>query len=622
MKHGKLLAFPGQITIAEYLERVEAAAKETAEDYLSKGERLTTLARQRFEKMMDKLSFSDLEKKIFSTKIPEFADPQRFVDILSKSVVRPLVKAMTTFDESDEAYMSLKGVVDFDFTLKRADEGMSWQGAYRYLTHFQKKTDDILLLTIREEGYPDVSVMGYRAHAMNKKKCDVLWKDGSAAADIGTVLSWLLVLTLYNRAMADEDMEGELLDAFSDLIKPTSHMKLASDVKQDVLRASGIDFREYAFIPGTPCYLPVQKYLNVSETVSQRFTEVTGCEIVGHTDYPDDIFINRNRESLANISNPKPYGYMVKPGIEWRLLYGDPANAFKAGIGKAVYNALLVRSSPEETDTIPRAWAVPRLYRATGNDCFTIILQRVLHALWRKKGVVAQVWEYYDSLRKEGTRSKVYQTKKNIPAKVLKDMEESSLNEHFGYVEFDESCDLDKMKIVSGEFEAFRERHLPALDVSQVAIRFRLLGNYKAAGLFFPNINCLCVDVRHPSSFIHELGHAIDYLNDRLSEKKAFKACYNSYRTALIAGLSQAQYRELKTTKRKFNLDYYLLPTEVFARCLEMYVTRILGVDLSICSVESEMGWAYPVSEDLRDCLTGYFGDLFKSYQAENETAA
>ena len=57
------------------------------------------------------------------------------------------------------------------------------------------------------------------------------------------------------------------------------------------------------------------------------------------------------------------------------------------------------------------------------------------------------------------------------------------------------------------------------------SIRFRKLGNHKAIGLYYPLIQCLCVDLRNTTSFIHELGHLIDHCMDdggQLSEQPAF----------------------------------------------------------------------------------------------------
>ncbi len=596
--------FPGQIDLFDYLKSLEEE-----DDYLSKGERLTTLARERFQRLMDRLSFTKLEETIFSTKLPTYTSPTEIVTILAKNVVRPLLRAMTTFDEKDEAYMELKGVIDFDFSLSNA-EGLDFYGAYKYLRYRGKKTSDQLLLTIREEGFRELQIFGYRMFSLPKSQNGrIALADKTGIYDIGLALSWLICFTLYNRALADENMESALREAFEEeKLTTRDHYAL----KNYILMSSGIKDYSVELDPDIPCYSPYQTYKGVSEAVKEEFFNQTGCQIVGESRLTDMVLKNKNNECLANLSNPKPYGFLIEPGVEWILFMRDPLRCFKAGMGKAKYNAFLSRynEKPSDKDALPFMYPNPVLLRSINTDAFSIVFNTVLRAVWKKKGVIAKVAAYYNGLSSEG-RAKVYQTKKNIPLKVLKDMKESELNEHFGYVEFDESCDLESLKKVTLEFGVFMDQYLSDLDLKTVSIRFRLLGNHRAAGLYFPSINCLCVDVRHPHSFIHEVGHAIDYLHDSLSEKTEFSKVYEHYKSAFLSDTPRETLYHLQTTKSKYNLDYFLMYTEVFARCMEIYVSRVLKQTLSICKVEEEMDWAYPVNDVLLKEITEYFYALF-----------
>ena len=120
-----------------------------------------------------------------------------------------------------------------------------------------------------------------------------------------------------------------------------------------------------------------------------------------------------------------------------------------------------------------------------------------------------------------GDYARSFQTKKNIPQKYIKAMAKSGFNEYFGYVEFDEECDLALMEELYKEYGAFA-KELKVQKFPEVSLRFRKLGNHKASGLYYYTLKCLCVDVRFPGSFVHEVGHAIDYHLDHISEKYAF----------------------------------------------------------------------------------------------------
>ena len=59
----------------------------------------------------------------------------------------------------------------------------------------------------------------------------------------------------------------------------------------------------------------------------------------------------------------------------------------------------------------------------------------------------------------------------------------------------------------------------------------------------------------------------------------------------------------------KYNLDYYLVPTEVFARCGELYFTRFRGVDNSL--LKFERGFDYPENEKLLELIKKYYDQHF-----------
>ena len=212
-------------------------------------------------------------------------------------------------------------------------------------------------------------------------------------------------------------------------------------------------------------------------------------------------------------------------------------------------------------------------------------------------------------LKNIGHTARVFETKKNIPEKVVSKMESSRFNDYFGYVEFDELVDLEKVDEIYKDFVPLNEVFFNGLKTPDVELRFRLLGRHHALGLYFPGLSCLCVDVRSPGSFAHEYFHMYDFSFGELSKKYEFMKIRKIYGDLLRdwnRKLPEAQAKKLKGSK--YNLNYYLTPTEVFARCGEIYLTRIRGVNNSL--VEGAKGFAYPEDERLDDAIEEYFSEL------------
>ena len=208
-------------------------------------------------------------------------------------------------------------------------------------------------------------------------------------------------------------------------------------------------------------------------------------------------------------------------------------------------------------------------------------------------------------------RADVYQTKKNIPQIYLRAMEESGFNDAFGFVEIDADCDLGLMPELEKEFRALRQPgFLGNQECRSVAIRFRKLHRYKADGLYWPTLQCLCVDVRNPSTFTHEFFHMVDYERGHLSEGFRFLQIRAAYEQILRRDMKKLskEKREKLQGKSKYNLDYYLTPTEVFARCGEIYMTRIRCVNNSLCRPED--GFEYP-PRDGNEALYGLIGEYY-----------
>lgn len=203
-----------------------------------------------------------------------------------------------------------------------------------------------------------------------------------------------------------------------------------------------------------------------------------------------------------------------------------------------------------------------------------------------------------------------FMTKKNIPPKHQDYMKESRFLTVYRYIEVDEDCDLDKMQELEKEFLALGD--ILGKHPYDASIRFRKLGRHHASGLYSPAYQCVCIDVRSPSSYVHEFLHMYDHFHGMLSEGYDFKEIRLQYEACLQEYLSDCEDPDLKARlngNSKYNLDYYLVPTEVFARCGELYFTRFRGVDNSL--LKFERGFDYPENEKLLELIKKYYDQHF-----------
>lgn len=208
------------------------------------------------------------------------------------------------------------------------------------------------------------------------------------------------------------------------------------------------------------------------------------------------------------------------------------------------------------------------------------------------------------------TCARAFETKKNIPQNVLQAMENSEFNRHYGYVEYDADVDLDKMKVIEQQYLAV-SKYLGCTYLEDHSIRFRKLGKHKAAGLYYPTQYCLCVDISSPSSLLHEYFHLLDYTNGRLSRKFDFQTIRNEYADAILKTIKEDPDLEKQLFKKsKFNLSYYLQPTEIFARCGEIYLAKICKIDNSLIKPSMDFSFAYPDSDRLCQLIEEYYTKL------------
>lgn len=196
-----------------------------------------------------------------------------------------------------------------------------------------------------------------------------------------------------------------------------------------------------------------------------------------------------------------------------------------------------------------------------------------------------------------------YETKKNIPLKVQEEMKKSKFLSHFGYVEYDELVDLEKVKVIEKEWqEVNKVINFPV--AKNHSLRFRRLGKHKASGLYFYNQRAVCIDIKSPSSFIHEILHMIDYTtlpDTTLSSLFNFRPIIERYREITNEKIKKLDaddpYKTTWNGGSKFNKEYYQSAKEVFARCGEIYIKEILGIDNSLINISNPV--IYPTDDEL-----------------------
>lgn len=120
------------------------------------------------------------------------------------------------------------------------------------------------------------------------------------------------------------------------------------------------------------------------------------------------------------------------------------------------------------------------------------------------------------------------------------------------------------------------------------------LGKHKASGLYYPSLHTLCVDIRCPSSFVHEYFHMIDDQLGDLSLEVAFNRITVLYKEAFLRHMERLD-ESIKGTlngKSKYNLQYFFRRAEIFARCGEIYFSSLLKVESSL--IKPDLAYAYP----------------------------
>ena len=111
---------------------------------------------------------------------------------------------------------------------------------------------------------------------------------------------------------------------------------------------------------------------------------------------------------------------------------------------------------------------------------------------------------------------------------------------------------------------------------------------------------------------LHEFAHLMDYCYGNLSTKSDFVSIRDSYECYIRkAMLEDPSFNAQMNGKTKYNLSYYLVPTEIWARCFELYCAKVLGVNNSL--TPDTFGIDYPSTKIFIAQIKEYFEALLPS---------
>lgn len=177
------------------------------------------------------------------------------------------------------------------------------------------------------------------------------------------------------------------------------------------------------------------------------------------------------------------------------------------------------------------------------------------------------------------------------------------------------------------EFSKVEQDFLAVLDKlpkakAQPELKFRRLGKHKAWGIYSPALNILAVDVRHTESFIHEYGHYLDFKHgdEVYSEMPTFLPIIKAYEEKLTELAEDSKYAQKLTAKR---MSYYLIPTEIFARAFELWVSGTIVSDATIIySTETYNNQPeYIAFSHIKELVFSFFNAIFPNTTNGNQSS-
>jgi len=599
---------------------------ESLQEYLRRGERLVSLAKEHLQKTVSR-KMPDVETAVYDMPLDITNYSPRECLIKLRNIVGGYLRAIK--EEGDDSYKSLCSLTGGRVSIKIREDLSS-------LKHLLGGEDDDVIIevnVVKEGGEPHkFFCLKNKPMGLTKKSHVVLYQQTLLTEDVRNVLGYIILYNEIEKAFKDDTLSTILLNEVrrnyydrASVIRIISGM-LSENAWNVLVDAFKCGDRQYGiFLP--MLRREIQQYLESGHVLKVAMAEKA---IISET-----LAKNLERYGMSICIWPEDEKPLIeKAALQLMECYGDSVpdleKEIQAVIGQMVIplpdqlrdtyygfifwaDSVLVGALPGFNDTFYK------MSRFSGNgiikehfrDCsgkpgawyWDNWLFKLFYVIYvHRHEALAQWREYKES---ESEYAKSYMNKAGLPQKTVQAMQTSLLNDFFGFVEYDEDVDLVKAAEVEKMFLAVKETYLKGFDASRNAIRFRKLGNHNATGLYYPGVKCLCVDYRHPSSFMHEFGHLIDYECGSLSLEGEFYQIKRLYKDWL------AKYEDSFNKKSKYNIQYYLKPTEIFARSFEIFCHEVLKIENDLLPDKFAEA-VYPNDEQYIREVTAYFNSLLE----------
>lgn len=169
--------------------------------------------------------------------------------------------------------------------------------------------------------------------------------------------------------------------------------------------------------------------------------------------------------------------------------------------------------------------------------------------------------------------------------KIAKSMTANLFLKRYSNVELDNTVRTGDFKELAKDFfKLTREIHIP-YD-KDYKLKIKELGKYGAKSVFIAHRNTLVIDCKDTYFYSRLLGNQIDKMladannlkESFYSETLAFRHILNSYKRIISQNIRKLSTNEESVrewnSNSKYNKDFYFQPTEAFASCFEIYLSK------------------------------------------------
>lgn len=414
---------------------------------------------------------------------------------------------------------------------------------------------------------------------------------------------------------------------FKELLPINIKVKKFSNNKQQFLEKTGIAFGK----------IPIRKSARLR---SYRIkTDYKSYRLIDLGTLLAEAFLENSLE-LFIISNPELYEYQgIKFCFENKMENGNVVDVYvdmkidnMNAEGRMVFEKLKkfkYISANAELNIIPVVDETRSFYKLYLNSEYNVIHNfNDLHYKIMLREFIDRQENIKKHIRIRGDKATVYarffETKKHINKSTFKVMKNNCFKENFGYIELDNDVDLMKFKKIEREFLEFK-KVVPLPELNDHSFRVKKLGRIKADGVYVSSpVKALIVDIVAPNSFAHECLHLIDYTvmkdSTLLSEGIRFRLIVDRYIELVSKKVDSLEngdaFKSQWFSNKKYNKDYYLDYSEIFARAGEMYLFYIAKIETSFL-YDNYNSIVFPKDDELMNMISDYFKWLFVKLKAQ-----